>query len=296
MKNYIYKLAFWVAVLFFTQLISVIAWIRSEQFPRTSNYFYDVLLSQRFTVRGQASDILIIGDSSALSGVIPDEFRKLSAGMTAYNLALVGYSGEPSYRLAMKAYLAANAPPRAVILYIAASNPTNNATAFGYERTVTLLRHATAKELLAYLLHRPASFFSVSNELMNRVFKLAFDVKGGYFNKISNSLDAQNGYMNFDEPPLSTDCSLNNTISKADTSYIDRLRREAGGAKLFVYIAPSPECQNAIEQYRDVFRGIIDNQIQTLPSGLFRDAVHPTKSGALETTRLFAEWAKSRKL
>lgn len=296
MSSYVYKLIFWVAVLLLIQLASVIAWVRSEQFPRTSTYFYDVLLSQRFTVRGQRADILIIGDSSALSGVIPEEFRKLSAGTTAYNLALVGYSGAPSYRLAMKAYLAANAAPRAIILYIAASNPTNNATAFGYERTITLFRNASAMELLEYLLHRPASLFSVSNELMNRVFKLSFDIQGQYFNKISDSLDAQNGYMNFDEPPLSADCTLNNTISKADTSYIDRLRREAGDTKLFVYIAPSPECQNAIGQYRDVFRGIIDNQIETLPSGLFRDAVHPTKSGALETTRLLAEWVKSRKL
>jgi hypothetical protein len=250
---------------------------RSNWYVAHSAYHYDTLVDERFGLRDNADDILVFGDSSALRGVIPATMERELSGLTVRNLSLYGFSGYESYSLLLEQYLAANRPPAAIILHINASNPYWNATSFGYERSVTVLRYGSGSEMVRFFWRHPAGI-----HYLFRHFLTAIRPGTRYHRDLAATLARNKGYDEAPAPPLSEGCSIDTHRDLRAMGYLQQLQRQSAayGIPMVIYVAPVPQCEAAYDDIVASYRGVADNRAERLPNRYFVDYTHMTRDGA----------------
>ena len=118
------KIVFLIVSLFSLSLIFIIfcTVFFVNNFEKISFYEYDILLKQRMNIKDQNNDIIIIGDSAGLNGLVANNIQNVT-GKSVVNLSLYANNGIKSYEILLKNYLENNKTPDTVVLYFSVIAP-----------------------------------------------------------------------------------------------------------------------------------------------------------------------------
>jgi hypothetical protein len=280
--------------LFLTVVLTVgiaagtIAFVRSDLFQRSARYVYDVLLAEKADARAPNTDLLIVGDSSLLTGVMPDLIDQ-RLGRRSYNLGLVAFAGYEAMLLATRRFVEINGRPETIVLYLSPAAPTYGAGQGRYEHAVAHMRFDSLGNVVLSVLNRPNTLSTVLETLLRRLGAPSDAFAARSYRRIAEALIGQRGYLSLDtagmrQPVLAENCPLHTPLTFADDwkdALFDlRTRMQALAKHVLIYVAPMPACDKALEQARTLYAGLADNEVRMMRSGLFVDYIHLTPEGA----------------
>ena len=289
----------YVAVFFLPLALAVIgayALVASGFYYRHSTYFWDTAEEHQYSVAGVDADVLLVGDSSLLHGIVPPVVRA-ATGVSVYNLGVPAPALVAASAPLVDNYLRANRRPRLIVLYLSLwtrAHPPYVLQPAWYEAITMLIRHGTAGELGAFFAAEPNAF----NELIPVVWLhlLSSDAASVDPALIRGTMDGDAGYV----PPLDQmaigahrggDCGfLADRPVDPDIRFLEafRQRYRALGIPVALYLAPVSDCTPRIPAA--VPPQVYDNEPYAVPDAWFLDngRLHMTRAGAEANSRLFA--------
>jgi hypothetical protein len=258
---------------------------------------YNTITYHGFSRVNCDNDIVMVGDSTLLMGIIPNIIeKKLNA--TVISLGLYATSGLQSYTLMLDNYLRRNKKPKCIVFYFSASTPYyfNEHT---YEKSYTLLKYGA---LTTFFQSKEVDFSDVvcaAWTIVTGISKNIFHITNSRirFRHDISLMDTTKGYVRNAVPtPIDPDCKLN-TSQKRDLElyFIDQLRKryENMGIRVLYCISPMPESDSGSEFFKKNYTQV-DNAIITLPNCFFTDSRHMTESGAVLNSKLFADYLQTK--
>ena len=258
---------------------------------------YNTITYHAFSRINCDKDIVMVGDSTLLMGVIPNVIEE-TLNTTVISLGLYATSGLQSYILMLDNYLRWNKKPKCIIFYFSASTPYyfNEHT---YEKSYTLLKYGAPA---TFFLSREVGFTDVVHAawtIITGVSKNIFhitDSRTRFIRDIS-LMDITKGYVkNAISIPINPDCKLNTSLKgNLELDFIDKLRKhyENNGIRVLYCVSPMPESDSGLEFFKKKYTQI-DNTIITLPNCFFTDSRHMTESGAMLNSKLFACYLQTK--
>jgi hypothetical protein len=258
----------------------------SQGFPRLLFTPYSQVENYPFSLNHEDCEILIYGDSSAMTGVDPVRIEALTH-RKACNISQTQPTVVATGTLTIDLYLKQNALPKYLVIQLAPDTfyqPHGLDRLAGFDPIMLMLRHdpgyATAKKLLQNPLPtlRFLSKVLEARYWPNRAYGASF--MGLYRGPIADYY-AHSGFLSMPKPSEGA-CGGAKPLGAADFGWIDEARRryEAEGVKVLVLVSPIPKC----DSQRAIYRGLdahVDGVSTTLPLGLFNDSDrHYTREGA----------------
>jgi hypothetical protein len=263
------------ATLFLVFLLSPLALAKTDFFRRHSNYFYNAVIYDKYTLAGNDADILFVGDSALVTGLVPSVIEQ-QTGWTSYNLGVPLTSFAVHRDLVIDSYLAHNSHPKIIILYLSfAAQIWHHDLDRGslYEGAVTLLWHDNFKRNLEFYGQNPGRLVAVSATIL-RSFVGGFDAHSRSWESIHQRLIAENGFLPSDAlsklPPLQPN-QLNAIDVVPDKEYIAHFRSKYSKAGYLVLVAISPvaACDPSFENVVRAYQDLIDLPPYILPCNGF---------------------------
>lgn len=281
-------------------LVPVIAVIASFFIARSFWYIrhqknsYLAISDYPFTLQNTNCEVIIYGDSSALTGLSPLVIQARTALRTC-NIAQPNTALAIAGTFALDFYLQTNARPRFVIFQFAAPDfsPMNTDGRLYEEGALQLIRHRLDLQTFGLLARHPMQALEFS-EFILRTALLEKDWTGGTYDRSWTEIQATQGLFTVPRPPL-THC-LGDLEEKApDPVWIQGLRKKysVGGTRVLVYVAPQPECDNSYDYYAEKIAPLADNRLQRFSIGMFNEKNHFTREGAaLNSAHVAADIAR----
>jgi len=255
-----------------------------------------------FEMRNRECDVLVFGDSTAMTGINPDVVER-NTGFKTCNISVTNSVLAVTHNLTLNRYLAQNERPRVLLIQLSPDGfqPESNSwnsTVYA-EGLVELLRHGSTAEARRVLFTHPresiafagyaAGFtaYSVMKEIWFATTRLRPE---------EDSVTIQNGFFTPPAPP-STGCEPGATFSnpqaggdfpRALVSEFQRQYANRSGIVL-VNVAPIPSCDKNLAAFSSELNGVTSNSLTPLPVGLFNDPRHYTAVGSAIVSRLVAQ-------
>jgi hypothetical protein len=256
----------------------------------------DAVLDRRFSVAGIDADVLLVGDSSLLFGVMPERIES-QIGMSAYNLAVSVWGFVVSSDIIIDDYLAKNRSPRLVVLYLAPWVRVNPPYSLKMEWNISarmILGHGSFAALVHFFVQHPTAYLPFVQDVWTRLI-FGFHWDDDNIEKGVSALKKGRGWLSSDNPVVARWATMKDDCEKArfpimpDTAYIDEFRRRmaARGIMAAFYVAPTPDCAAGGVDVEAAYKGIADNQPYQLPHRYFFDDgfySHLFRAGAEENT------------
>ncbi len=255
-----------------------------------------------FNMRDRDCDVLIFGDSTAMTGIDPDVVER-NTGFKTCNIAVTNSVLAVTHNLTLNRYLANNAQPRVLLVQLSPDGfqPESNAwnqTVYP-EGMLELLRHGSPAESRHVLLTHPQEAIAFAGYAAG--FSLYSVVKDIWFHATNlrpeeDTVTIHNGF--FTPPsPASTSCEPGATFSNPragggypravvgeyENGYADR------SGIVLVNVAPIPSCDKNLADFSTELNGVTSNSLLPLPVGLFNDPRHYTAVGSAVVSRLVAQ-------
>jgi hypothetical protein len=255
-----------------------------------------------FDMRDRDCDVLIFGDSTAMTGINPDVVER-NTGFKTCNIAVTNAVLAVTHNLTLNRYLANNAKPRVLLVQLSPDGfqPESNVwnqTVYP-EGLLELLRHGSPAESRRVLFTHPQEAVAFAG--FSAGFSLYSAIKGVWFDATSlrpeeDTVTIRNGFFTPPSPP-STSCEPGATFSNPRTSgtyprvvvgeyengYADR------SGIVLVNVAPIPSCDQNLAAFSSELNGVTSNSLLPLPVGLFNDPRHYTAVGSAVVSRLVAQ-------
>jgi len=262
----------------------------------------DAFLDRRTEVTGIDADILFVGDSSLIFGVIPERIE-FTTGMTSYNLGTSVWGFVAAGNAILDDYLTKNRAPRLVVLYLAPWVRVNPPYSYKMEWNIAarmVLAHGSVVDLVRLFALHPKAYFPFLQDVWNRLI-FGFHLNVDAVDEALSTLKRGRGWVSGDSPLVGTwrgmkdGCAKPKFLVAPDTAYINEFRRRltARGLKVAVYIAPTPDCDPSDTGTRTAYIGIADDNPYQLPPRYFLDDgyyAHLFRKGAEENTDRVAEF------
>jgi len=287
-----------VLAVFFAMLLA-----RSDWFLRRAVPNYVAMLNGEFSIRDKPCDVLLFGDSAALTGLMPWTIQQETGARTcsvAQTKGVVGVTGLDSLRQ----YLARNPAPRALVIAFAPEDwrAIRNWGETAYvEGMLEVVRHENAAAVLRQFAAHPNEVFgfttfvykSAANAALHRGFVYA-----------ARQPAARDGQMTLPGPPetacLNEDALNMKTIAEVATpqpEFVRAVRAEfsAQAGALLLISPPIPECDAMAGYYRATLDPLLDQPISQQPIGDYNDLDrHFTAQGAEAFSRRIAVVIRQR--
>ncbi|HEY4381105.1 MAG TPA: hypothetical protein VGN01_12220 [Acidobacteriaceae bacterium] len=255
-----------------------------------------------FSMRDRDCDVLIFGDSTAMTGIDPDVVER-NTGFKTCNIAVTNSVLAVTHNLTLNRYLDNNAKPRVLLVQLSPDGFQPEST--GWRQTVypegmlELLRHGNRAESRRVLLTHPQeaiafagyaagfSLYSVGKDIWFHVTNMRPE---------EDTVTIHNGF--FTPPsPASTSCEPGATFSnpQAGSGYPRTVvgEYESGYANrsgiVLVNVAPIPSCDKNLAAFSSELNGVTSNSLLPLPVTLFNDPRHYTAVGSAVVSRLVAQ-------
>ena len=238
--------------------------------------------------------VVLTGDSSALTGLDPQTVTKIT-GLSACNVAEGGTVTVVTGSFPLDAYLQQNAAPKYIVFMFTPSlfRPFHSWTEYSsyYEGITYLLRYERNKSTYLKLMMHPRETFLFATWAANGIISDAFNrlVNSHKYDVVEDPAlfrKRRNGLFTFYLPP-ETSCFRNGWDKKlsvtTDPEWVDGMRHKysVNGTRVIVNVAPVADCDDMVDVYERVLKGVHDNQLEVLPIGMFNSQdVHPTLEGA----------------
>ena len=253
-----------------------------------------------FNMRDRDCDVLVFGDSTAMTGIDP-EVVESQTGFHTCNIAVTNAVLAVTGNLTLDHFLAANARPRVLLVQLSPDGfqPENQAwrqTIYA-EGMLELLRHGSPRQARRLLLTHPQESISFAGYAAG--FTAWYAIKDIWFHATrlrpeEDTVIVRNGF--FTPPsPARTSCSpapastvaAPNTFSRTLVSSLRATYADRAGLVL-VNVAPIPACDPNLAAYASQLNGVTSNSLLSLPIGLFNDGRHYTARGSEVVSTLIA--------
>ena len=253
-----------------------------------------------FSMRDRQCDVLIFGDSTAMTGIDPALVNR-DTGLRTCNIAVTNAVLAVTGNLPLETFLQENARPKMLIVQLSPDdfqqrNRVWNHTVYA-EGLLELLRHGTPAQSRHLLLTHPHEAIAFAGYAAG--YTAYYGLKDIWFRAThmrpeEDEIQVRNGF--FTPPsPARTNCEGNET-QPADPSsaFAQSVTRDyqasfgGGGSVVLVDVAPIPSCDQNLAAYARELRGVTNNRLEGLPVGLFNDSRHYTAFGSQVVSALIA--------
>jgi len=263
---------------------------RSSWYVRHQRNSYLAISDYPFVLKNSNCDVLIYGDSSALTGVSPSiieaatSLRTCNIAQPNTALAIVG-------TFALDSYLSNNNRPRFLIFQFTAPDfalidPNGK---IYEEGALQLMRHKLDLQTLSLFARHPMQLLQFS-EFILRTGLVERDWTAGTYNRSWAEVRAAKGLFTSPASPLNN-CVGALEVRAPDPSFIRGLRSKYSeqGTRVLVYAAPYPECDGSFDYYSGKLADLADNRLQRFDIHLFNEKNHFTRVGAELNSKRIAE-------
>jgi hypothetical protein len=255
-----------------------------------------------FSMRNRDCDVLVFGDSTAMTGINPDVVER-NTGLKTCNISVTNSVLAVTHNLTLNRYLAQNAKPRVLLIQLSPDGFEPESNSWGAtvypEGLLELLRHATPAESRLVLLTHPQqaiafagyaagfTMYSVVKDIWYRITALR---------PLEDTLTIRNGFFTPPAPP-STSCEPGATFSDptAGGSYprtvVGEYQSDYANRSgiVLVNVAPIPSCDQNLAAFSSELSGVTSNSLEPLPVRLFNDPRHYTADGSTIVSRMVAQ-------
>ena len=271
----------------------------------------DVSPCYKFSVTDERADILLVGDSSLLYGIKPD-IVELVANRSVYNFGIVGPTFAFDPQATIDTYLARNARPRAVIIYLSPWDivePTKINDPIWFPVGLTALQHGSFKDILRLVWARPSAIVELPPIILNSIGfspqpaakrREAMEKARGHFD-YETMLNADNRTLT--ECPISLGPGEVPSAARSRHAFATLKRHYASqGIPIYIYAAPFARCGAQTAAVVSAYRGIADNVPTALPDPLFaRETthgknVHVNREGVKVASQLLGQFIKTHQI
>jgi hypothetical protein len=254
-----------------------------------------------FDMKNRNCDVLVFGDSTAMTGVNPDVIER-ETGFKTCNISVTNAVLAVTDNLALNHYLANNPSPRVLLIQFSPDdfqreNRTWNRTIYA-EGLLELLRHGTSQQIRTVLLAHPQQTIAFAGYAAG--FSAFYAIKDVWFHLShlrpeEDTITVRNGFFT---PPAAARTYCDTAGSIAQSSQVsfphllaDQYRSEYSSRSgvVLVNVAPIPSCDQNLSAYRAQLNGVTSNSLLPLPIGLFNDDRHYTATGSNIVSRLIAQ-------
>jgi hypothetical protein len=255
-----------------------------------------------FAMRDRDCNVLIFGDSTAMTGIDPDVVER-DTGLKTCNISVTNSVLAVTHNLTLDSYLANNPDPRVLLVQLSPDGfqPESN----GWDQTVypegmlELLRHGSPAQSRHELYTHPREAIAFAGYAAGfTVYGLA---KEAWFHATNrrpqeDTVTVHNGF--FTPPsPARTSCEPGATFSnpKAGGTFprtvVHQFQADYASRStvVLVNVAPIPACDQNLADFTSELDGVTSNPVMPLPVGLFNDSRHYTAVGSVVVSSLIAK-------
>lgn len=255
-----------------------------------------------FDIRDRDCDVLIYGDSTAMTGIDPALVER-NTGFKTCNIAVTNAVLAVTGTLTLDQYLAHNGKPRVLLIQLSPDGFQPESTSWSNsiypEGMLELLRHGPPAAGRRLLLKHPQEAIAFAGYAAG--FTLYSAVKGFWFHVTNiradeDSVTIHNGF--FTPPsPARKSCEPGTALPGARTSgdyarqLVEHYRQAYADPSrvVLVNVAPIPSCDQNLAAFSTELNGITSNLLLPLPVGLFNDTRHYTADGSALVSQLVSE-------
>ena len=257
-----------------------------------------------FDMRDRECDVLVFGDSTAMTGIDPDVVES-NTGFRTCNIAVTNAVLAVTNNLTLDHFLAHNARPNVILVQLSPDgfqreNHAWRRTIYA-EGMLELLRHGRPGEARSVLLSHPQESIAFAGYAAG--FTAWYGIKEVWTHATNlrpeeDTVQVRNGF--FTPPsPARTSCTPASLVISPENSRQGDFSRElvadykhgyAGRAgMILVNVAPIPACDQNLAAYAAQLDGITSNSLLPLPIGLFNDGRHYTARGSEVVSTLISK-------
>jgi hypothetical protein len=273
-----------------TFLASSIPIVRSKSFPAESGDPFLLNSDYAFSLNHVDCDVVIYGDSTALTGLDPTVVSR-ATGLKTCNIAQAQSIVEILGMLALDTYLKNNAPPKYIVMQFAPETLSRGRNDFFWPEGLTLLlRKRSLLEALPTLIQHPVQSYNFS--LWAIKAKVTAFIKPPIdFSSTQAIFRSHGGLVILPKPPQ-THCLNNKAYAEPTVDWVNGLKDKYGhnGTRVVINVSPLPTCSPVAELVAAGIRNVTDNSLSLYPIGLFCDLDrHLTLEGTKRASRELAE-------
>ena len=255
-----------------------------------------------FGMQDRNCDVLIFGDSTAMTGINPDVVER-NTGLRTCNISVTNAVLAVTENLTLNHYLQHNPQPRVLLVQLSPDSfqPENHA----WRRTIyaegllELLRHGTRNEARRTLLGHPQEAIAFAGYAAG--FSAFYGLKDVWFHLThirpeEDLITVHNGFFTPPAPPRTSCDPATTTVDRSTRDnypriLVDQYRRAYAPRTgvVLVNVAPIPSCDQNLAAYSSQLDGITSNNLLPLPIGLFNDGRHYTATGSRIVSILVAQ-------
>jgi hypothetical protein len=268
-------------------MLGAVGLAKTNWFLRRSMPAYLQMMDAEWSSQGRSCDVLLFGDSAALTGLMPwivEQESGLKTCSVAQTKGTVGVIGTQS----LEQYLSQNPAPKVLVLAFAPEDwrPFHKWGEVAYvEGVLQMVRHGTAKQYVTALVTHPDEAFGFSTF----VYKAVFGAIAGHPSMASGPV--RDGHMTLPSPAeeqCASDPAHPGPMFPPDANYARQLRQRfaKNGTQVLLLVPPVPDCDPLADWYAQRLQGITDNPLERWPVGLYNDIDrHFTPAGAERFSR-----------
>jgi hypothetical protein len=244
-----------------------------------------------FNMQGRNCDVLIYGDSTAMTGINPAVVSQ-QTGFRTCNIAVTNAVLAVTGNLTLDHYLQQNVKPKMLIVQLSPDdfqqkNRLWHQTIYA-EGLLELLRHGSAVDSRRMLLTHPHEAVAFAGYAAG--FSAYYAIKDIFFRAThirmeEDQIQISNGFFTPPSParkycePATKLSNVSDTFPRSLTD--DYMHTYSGRSSVvLVDVAPIPSCDTNLAAYSDELRGVTSNPLLSLPIGAFNDNRHYTADGS----------------
>lgn len=254
-----------------------------------------------FDMRGRECDVLVYGDSTAMTGIDPEVVTD-STGFRTCNISVTNAVLAVTGNLTLDRYLAHNARPKVLVIQLSPDDFEQENRLWHHtiyaEGLLEQLRHGSATESRKLLLTHPHEAISFAGYAAG--YSAYYALKDAWFRTThlrpeEDMVQVRNGF--FTPPaPARTYCEASAKVNDPSRGEFPRMladdfrhRYEHRNSVVLVDVAPIPLCDRNLAAYASQLEGVTSNSLQALPIEFFNDGRHYTASGSRVVSNMVAE-------
>lgn len=253
-----------------------------------------------FSIRNRQCDVLVFGDSTAMTGIDPGLVDR-DTGFHTCNIAVTNAVLAVTGNLTLDTYLQQNPRPKMLVIQLSPDdfqqgNRVWNHTIYA-EGLLELLRHGSPDQARHVLITHPREAIAFAGYAAG--YSAYYAMKDAWFRAThirseEDEIQVRNGFFTPPAPPR-TECRVSDSQPADPTSTFARsiaadYEKTYGmqGSVVLVDVAPIPSCDGNLQAYSEELDGVTNNKLEGLPIGLFNDGRHYTAFGARVVSTLLA--------
>lgn len=254
--------------------------VKSSSFPADSADPFLLNADYAFSLKHVDCDIVVFGDSTAVTGIDPTVVQQSTALKTC-NIAQSQSIFEVVGPLALDTYLKNNIPPRYIVIQLSPETIARR-DFFWYEGLTILVRRKPLYTSLAFMATHPTEAYRFALWALKARIAAMTGAQRTDFGNLQSIFRARHGLLVLPKPP-ETSCVRDTAYAPPEPGRIEELRRKyaVNGTRVLVNVSPIPTCTRNAAEVASAVANLTDNSLPLYPIGLFCDMDrHLTVDGA----------------